>query len=67
MSEKLQYAQQHCWDVLEDLLEPLFAPQCKLTLIMHNPDEEDGNLIITSDDLEEVADVVLQAIRKEQE
>jgi hypothetical protein len=35
-------------------LEKLFAAHCKLTFIMRNPQVEDGDMILTQDDLEKV-------------
>ena len=35
-------------------IEKLFAPHCKLTLVMRNPQSDDGDLILSRDDLVEV-------------
>lgn len=41
-------------------LEKLFKPHCKLTLLMRNPQAEDGDMILTMDDL----DAVIASITK---
>lgn len=39
-------------------LEKLFQPHCRLTLLMRNPESDDGDLLLTRDDLVEVEDAI---------
>lgn len=62
-TQRLEHARVQCEEALGRLRENVFKPQCKLTLVMRNPLADDGDLIITDDSLELVA----QAIRHRRE
>lgn len=55
----LKEAQVTC-DLALQALEPLFKPQCRLTLLMRNPESPDnaGNMLLTRDDLGEVESAI---------
>lgn len=42
------------------IIEKLFKPHCKLTLLMRNPEVADGDMLLTRDDL----DAVIASIEK---
>jgi hypothetical protein len=46
-------------------LEKLFLPHCRLTFIMRNPEEEDGDMVITNDKLADLRDVLDKMMTKE--
>lgn len=39
-------------------IEKLFKPHCKITLLVRNPKERDGNLLLSVDDLDEVTKAI---------
>lgn len=49
---------------LQDL-EPLFQPHCRLTLLMRNPQVQDGDLLLSKDDLREVERAIARLRAKE--
>ena len=63
MSDKVDLAiarqkvEQHLLEI-----EELFKPQCFLTFVMRNPDNEDSFLVITKDSLQEVVETVQTAM-----
>ena len=46
-------------------LEPLFKPHCRLTLLMRNPESDDGDLIFTQDELAAVENAVRRLRERE--
>jgi len=46
-------------------IEKLFAPYCKVTFLMRNPKEEDGDLLMTNDDLDKVIAAITQLQKQE--
>ena len=48
-------------------LSLLFAEHCRVTFIMRNPQEKDGDLIIGNDQLEDVRDAVAHMIESDAE
>ena len=41
-------------------IETLFKSHCKLTFLMRNPELEDGDLILTTDELDQVITAIQQ-------
>ena len=64
MTDDVRMAGLECQAALAELSK-LFKPHCKLTLIMRNPLEDDGDMIITSDDLAKVKEAVAHHQAKE--
>lgn len=60
----LAECQEECDAVLTQL-ETLFQPHCKLTLIMRNPKSNDGDMILSRDDLREVEKAIKRLRLKE--
>lgn len=56
MSE-LEAAREYCETKLDDM-KTRFIDECKFTLIIRNPCEDDGDLIITDDGLDEVIESI---------
>lgn len=52
-SEK-EYLRSQVADLLIDYFEPLFDARCKLTFVMRAPHLPDGDLVVTSDSVEQV-------------
>lgn len=59
---KMHEVHARCCEAL-GTLEPLFKPHCKLTLLMRNPKSDDGDMIVTTDDL----GAIIKAIERLQE
>ena len=62
-SPEVQTAGQEVIQHLSEM-ESLFASHCKLTFVMRNPRVDDGNMVITSDDMQKVADAVQAEVDK---
>lgn len=39
-------------------LRPVFQPHCQLTFIMRRPGDDEGDMVISNDDLDELAKVI---------
>lgn len=60
---KLQNAAERCGEALA-ALEPLFADDCRLTLVMRSTTNDECFLVLSKDDLNEVIDTLLRAKAK---
>ena len=62
----LEEAQAECESLLWQM-EKCFKPHCKLTLLMRNPESQDGDLLMTRDDLGGVIDSIERFQKRELE
>lgn len=63
----IEHAQTLCAEALEELRTRVFEPHCRLTLIVRNPLVEDGDMVVTADDLAAVEATVVAMRTKEDE
>lgn len=50
-----------CEAILINHLEPLFVPECRITLLVRAPHLPDGDLVLTRDDLDKAISALVRA------
>jgi len=61
---KLRLAHEACDAALQEL-EKLFKPHCKLTLLMRNPESDDGDMLLTRDEFDDIIAAIQRLRDKE--
>ena len=68
MNEKVRRAGEAVVDALEKLHKGYFIPEMRLTFIARRPGDPEGDMLITLDDVDELAALIERCkVRKEQQ